>query len=1013
MVRYLIARPVAVLMSFLVISILGILALQKIPVSLLPSIDVPVILIKVNYPNTAAAAIERNVTSLIRESVINVDHLQDIETTSTNHAATLRVSFQYGTNMNLAYVDVNEKIDRLISTLPSGMPRPQISRLNTSDVPILRVQLTPESEAQLPELSVLTQTSIKRRFEQIEGIAQVDISGAQRPVIKIIPDTRKMSGIGLNIDRIASAIDASATDLGSLTVQDGTNNYFLKLKGRTPGIEQLKSVMIPIDSAHHVTLGSIADVTLYRESPTGYHIYNGKAGLVINIMKQPGAKMNEVLPHLLSTVSYLQKDYPKIRFATTQNQNFLLEAGISNLVQDLLFGGLLCILLLFIFLGNYAMPLLMSISIPLSLIISFVFFYIFGISFNIISLSGLALGIGMLIDNSIVVLDNIYRKQLEGLNTEESCVQGTNEVIVPVISQVLTTVAVYAPLVYLSGIAGALVYDQAIALTISLTVSLLVAFMLNPLLYKLLIGKRQITLKQDTQFYLWISGGYHRMISVVFRHKKLFFYITLLFMPACFIIYRFIPVASLPHIAQNESLMTLDWNAPLAVEANRYNTLTATRVLDKDVAWEAEIGIRQFALNENTNNTQHAEIYFNFKNEAQKRQGIAKLAQIMKSHFPDATFTITDAPNAFTKLFEDNQPYFEARFKPISASSGEVDFKTLKKALAGINNNNWQFGPGFQEEENIDMSFKEKVLEAYHIDAEDVRSELKRVFGPYRIRQGNEDQGESLQLSGPEADFTTLLAKSVINKQHSSYPLTALVDYELVGHPKNVTADRAGPYRSILFAQQNHDDIDKLSDSITQIALRSNCSVAFTGKYYSSKATVKDLAVIFFISILLLYFILAMQFESITYPLIVLLTMPIGLSAALLLLWISGGTLDIMAAVGFVVVLGIIVDDPILKVETINRLRRQFQESNGSESVEQLENLLHQAGEICLKPLLMTSLSTSLALIPVLLTPGIGSDLQRPMVYVVIGGLTMGTFLAVWFVPLSYFFLTTKFKMSK
>ncbi|AMR33099.1 hypothetical protein A0256_17600 [Mucilaginibacter sp. PAMC 26640] len=373
-------------MSFLVISVLGVLALRKIPISLLPGIDVPVILIKISYPNTAAAAIEKNVTSLIRESIVNADHLKDIEATSTNHAAILHISFSFGTNMNLAYVDMNEKIDRLISTLPTDLPRPQISRLNTSDVPILRVQLVPQDTAKLVELSVLVKKSIKRRFEQIPGVAMVDINGAQHPAVKITPDTRAMSALGINIDRIAEVINTSDADVGSLTVKDGTNTYFLKLKNRSGDLDQLRRVMIPVDSSHSVPLATLARVTNYREEPSGYHLYNGKEGLVINILKQPDAKMNELLPRVLNTIKFLSKDYPGVRFSTTQNQNFLLEAGISNLVQDLIFGGILCVLLLFLFLGNYAMPLLMSISIPLSLVISFVFFYIFQISFKYLSI---------------------------------------------------------------------------------------------------------------------------------------------------------------------------------------------------------------------------------------------------------------------------------------------------------------------------------------------------------------------------------------------------------------------------------------------------------------------------------------------------------------------------------------------------------------------------------------------------------------------------------------------------
>nr|WP_315821824.1 efflux RND transporter permease subunit [Paraflavitalea speifideiaquila] len=277
------------------------------------------------------------------------------------------------------------------------------------------------------------------------------------------------------------------------------------------------------------------------------------------------------------------------------------------------------ILLLFLFLGNIASPLLMSISIPLSLLITFLFFYLFNISFNIISLSGLALGIGMLIDNSIVVIDNITRKRQGGLEMEESSIQGTNEVITPVISQVLTTVAVYAPLVLLSGIAGALVLDQGIGLTISLGVSLLVAFILSPLLYKLFLKTDPGKLKKDTLVYEWVAKGYHRMIHHILHHKWIYFLVTLLIMPVGIWLASQMPVAALPALEKKESLLLIDWNDAIDARENLERVKRLQSVIQPGcLATEAEVGLKQFLLQQDNTSIQKAEVYFSCGNEASK-----------------------------------------------------------------------------------------------------------------------------------------------------------------------------------------------------------------------------------------------------------------------------------------------------------------------------------------------------------------------------------------------------------
>lgn len=994
------------LMTFAALVIAGLVLIKKVPVSLLPDIDVPRIVIRVNYPNTAATVLEQNIVRQIRENLVNLNDLKSIESLSANHTGLLYLTFEYGTRMNLAYVEVNEKLDRLTNTLPRDMLRPQVMRINTSDIPVIRIQVLPKNQTDYLEVSALVEKIIKKRVEQLEGVSLVDVNGVGQGIISVIPDKDELAAVGLDENTLIQSIQSANKDIGGLSVKDGQYRYFVKLVNILESENAIANLPVKLKDGSVIVLSRVAKVVQEPERQTGYHLYNGREALVITVQKQPDSRMNELVPKVKEAVELFKKEYPQVDFALTQDQTFLLDAGISNLQQDLIYGGVLTVLLLFMFLGNLASPTLMSISIPLSLIITFIFFYLFNISFNIISLSGLALGIGMLIDNSIVVIDNITRKRRSGLDMTRSSVEGTNEVMTPVISQVLTTVAVYAPLILLSGMAGALVFDQAIGLTVSLGVSLLVAFVLAPLLYKLFLKTPPDKLKEDTIFYKWVSGGYHRMIHYILKHKLVFFLLTLLLMPAGFWLAGKIPVSALPQIEKKESLVLVDWNDPIDAQENLRRVKTAQLAIQANCeVTEAEVGIKQFLLQQDNNTIQKAEIYFGCRNENLKLSTDEQLKKWMQQHYPQASLRIIDAPNAFTQLFSFEGPYFEARFKPVKNNESVNAYAGLEDILKEFPAKNYSLGAGLINEPNISVLLDYTKMSVYGIPKSTIEEALRQQFGAYTISEIKRfGEVKTIRL---QTDRTTLEAKlaSMVNGQNgTAYPLSYFLSFYNDQQQKFITADKTGEYRSVIF-DVNAGNIPVLQNQLTAQAAARGFSVEFTGQYFENKQQLRQLRIIFLIVLFLLYFILAIQYENLIQPLVVMLTIPLGITGGMFLLWITGGTLDVMAAIGFIVILGLIVDDPILKIETLNRLERQYLALGLRHDEKLLEKMIHEAGDICLKPLLMVSLTTSIAMVPVLFVGGIGNDLQKPLAIVIIGGLTIGTFFTTWFIPLAYWYV--------
>jgi multidrug efflux pump subunit AcrB len=1015
MIRYLMQRPIGVLMAFIACIIAGLALIGKVPVSLLPQADIPQVLVRVSYPNTAAAVVEQNCVKPVREALTNIGRLRNIESKTTDHAGLVLLSFEYGTRMDLACIEVNEKLDRLTNILPQGLPRPLVTRINTSDIPVARIHVVPRSPYNYSQVSELTEKVLRKRLEQLEGVSIVDINGRQQSMVSVTPDKNALSALGTDESVIIQAIRNANRDAGALSVRDGQYRYFIKLQNRLDDEETISSLPALLKTGSVVTLKQLATVKQEQQQPLGYHLYNNRQGLAITVQEQPGSRMNDLMPRIRKAVEQFKKDYPSIHFAITRDQSFLLDAAIGNLEQDLLLGGLLTISLLFLFIGNWRISTLMSISIPVSLIITFALFYFFGISFNIISLSGLGLGIGMLIDNSIVVLDNITRKRVAGMSITDSAVNGTKEVMAPVISQVLTTVAVYAPLILLGGMAGILVWDQSIALTISLGVSLLVAFILSPLLYKLLLKAAPGRVQEDTRFYRATARGYHRMIGYILRHKTVFLVATLAAMAGGLLLAANMPVTALPEIEKKETLARIDWNEPVDAQENlsRINQLCGI-IQPHITVSEADVGISQFLLEQDDNTIQKASVYYACETQARKHKTDGMLRQWLQKHYPAASVSFVDAPNAFTQLFVSGAPYLEARFKT-AGNDQQGNFAGLNNVIDQLSAGSYEYGAGMLTQPAYVVSLDYNSMALYGVTRTLMEDALQKHFGNYMVSSLRRfGDVRNIYIRSGQPDVEAKLATTVKGYNGTEYPLRNFLSLAQGRQPRFITADNTGEYRSVIF-NKGIKDPEALQKGLRQLASANGLHVQFSGTYFDDQAQLRTLGYIFLLVLALLYFILAIQYENLVQPLIVMLTIPLGIGGGTLLLWLAGYSLDVMGAIGFIVILGLIVDDPILKIETLNRLSKEYEQKGLRFDHALLEKMIHQAGDVCLKPLLLVSLTTSIAMVPVLFIGGIGNDLQKPLALVIIGGLTIGTFFTTWFIPLAYWFVykwTRKTKLN-
>ena len=1009
MIKFLIQRPIAVLMAFTACFIVGLVTYFTLPVSLLPDIAIPEITVQVSAQNTSARELENTVVKPLRQQLIQVAKLKDMDSETRDGAGIIRLGFDFGTNTDLAFIEVNEKIDAAMNYLPKDAERPKVIKASATDIPVFYLNLTLKNdsaygkvdERAFLDLCEFAENVIKRRIEQLAEVAMVDVTGLVERQLQIVPDPDKLAVLGLSIEDIENVLAQNNVEPGSMTVRDGYYEYNIKF-----------STLLRKEG-RIIRLGDFCRVEIVPAKEKGVSMSNGKRAVTLAVIKQVDENMEDMKLAINSTMDYFKKVYPDIDFSISRNQTELLDYTISNLQQNLSLGFLFICIVAVLFLGDIKSPFIIGLSMVVSIVICFLFFYLFKMSLNIISLSGLILALGMMIDSSIIVTENISQYRERGYSLRRACVTGTSEVITPMLSSSLTTIAVFVPLIFMSGIAGALFYDQAFSVTVGLLVSYFTGIMLLPVLYMLvyrtgLRGRSWFSririnnpLKEHT-----LDRFYDAGIDWVFSHKTVSIIFCVVSIPLCVFLFYSIAKERMPQIDQNELIVHVEWNENIHVDENRHRVnVLFGQLLDKTVEQTAAIGQQDYLLNrEQALSSSEAELYF----KTSSPDGIAPLqkqaGEWLTREYPLATVSFSPPETVFEKLFvtgeADVVAELYARNKEKAPAAEEL--RGLEQQFAELTGT----APvGIAFENQLDISILQEKLLLYDVSYDELYRTLRTAFKENSVAMLHSyQQYLPISIVGEERTVNEVLQQTLIQTRPDSkgeveyIPLRELVKVRPAEDLKTITAGRNGEY--IPFRFYEVDDAPELMEKVKREAdATGDWDTAFSGSFFSNRQMLDELVVILFISILLMYFILAAQFESFVQPLIVLLEIPIDVAFALLLLWICGHTLNLMSAIGLIVTCGIIINDSILKLDAINELRK--------EGMPLLE-AIHEAGRRRLRPIIMTSLTTIFAMVPLLFSFDMGSELQKPLSIAMIGAMFVGTLVSLFIIPLIYWFIYRK-----
>lgn len=1030
--KTLLHRPVAVTMCIIALTVIGILSLRHIPVSLMPDIDIPQITVQVSMPGYSAQEVERNVVSPLRGRLMQVAGITDIRSESRMDAGSVRMTFEPGSNVNLLFIEVNEKVDRAMNQMPKEMERPKVMKASAMDIPAFFLDLTPADSSakasgaggtsKFAQLSKFARNVVVKRIEQLPQTAMVDVSGTVGTEIDCIPDKEKLHAMGMSVSDIESAIKRNNITLEALSIVDGIYRYNIHFDSQLLTKKDIEDIYIN----HQGRLFQLKDVCSIEEhiaTRNGLVRHDGKECVTMAIIKQNDARMEELKQSMDELLDDMRKEYPDINFQLTRDQTRLLQYTIENLKGNLYMGALMACLVLMLFMKKWRLSLLVVLSIPLSLIITILCFYLLGISMNVISLSGLILGVGMMVDNAIIVVDNITaqtpkiptKEELEGV-----VVRSTREVFTPMLSSVLTTCSVFLPLIFLSGTAGALFYDQAMGITTALFASLLVATVVIPVYYIVLHKKsekvKEIKGEKVNFVGLMLPGGvkcYEAVLKWMLRHTRLVLALFVISIPLMGILLLHIEKERMPGLTQEDTLLTIDWNSNISAQENDRRIAGMMGAIKEDVQTSTSmIGAQEFMLAHTKDITSsEAVVYLKAADSEHldkiKRQCTAYLQQ----HYPQASAEYGEPGNLYNLIFSTDEADLEIHLQNREGRRPTTDASRAFRDTLLRRFPNLEISP-VMTETNIRYVADMEQMAIYKVSYDALYRRLRELVSRGIVFSINEGaQSVPVKMLSGAMSFTGverhILAECVKNADGTDIPISYLVREAKGEDYKRLQAGNGGEFYTLSLNAKDRE-VEEVMAFVNEYIHRpqSQYSASFAGGYFSSRMLIGELSVVLAVALALLYFILAAQFESLVQPLIILMEMVVDVFFVLVGLWILGESLNLMSMTGLVVMSGIIINDSILKIDTINHSPHLK-----SGTHKGLIRAIMEAGQRRLRPIVMTSLTTILALLPFLSHGNMGAAIQYPLSLTLIIGMTIGTAVSLFFIPMLYY-LIAKLRMK-
>ncbi len=1009
-VKFSLDHPVSVFMFTVAAVIFGFISFSKLTLNLLPTISYPTLTIKTEYAGTAPSEIEHIISKPIEESVGVVDNVVRISSVSRAEVSEVTVEFSWDTNMDFAVLKVREKLDLL--NLPINADKPIILRYDPNTEPILKLGITGRENMGLSTVRYLAEKDIKQALESIEGVAACTISGGLEDEIHIDIDEKKVSLLNLPMSTVVNRLAQENVNLSAGILKQRTSQYLVRTVNQFQTVKEIEEIIIEKRNGIPIKLGGIARVFRgYKERKVVSRIgelecieaaiYRAADANTVRVAHAVTEKLQKLEKRLLSQTG--------LSYTVITNQARFIEKTIDEVIHTAILGGILAILVLLYFLKNPRSTFIIGIAIPFSVIVTFFLMFSFDISLNIISLGGLALGVGMLVDNSIVVLEAIQRFKDDGENAYQAALKGTSEVAGAVTASTFTTVAVFFPIVFIEGIAGQLFRDMALTVTFSLLASLVASLTVVPMLFAVVRRKKAkewLSPKLETlarpidKVYDSIFVQYCRFRDFAFTRRKTVVFIVLILFAAVITVSIGMDKELIPMISQGEFLINVEFPPGTSLNGNREVIEAITRDLKKYD--EIETVYQLIGKGSRGGVTFQEEMENLSELTVRLKRGI--LGKKEETLMDAIRGDLTRIPGIKTKIYRPRLFSFNAPLEVVISGNDTDTLKSVSdrllagmKAMPGLTDLKSSMEEGYPE---VQIIFNRALLASQGLTIEQVGSQMRsKVEGDVATQFIESDREVDIRVRVSE-DFRNNVEKiqrmGIRNGLGVVTPLKALATIRIKEGPAEIR--RIFQQKSaVITGNFSGVDLETASNGILQLG-RSIEKPAEVNIYLAGQG--KELNVAFAsmlfaigLAIFLVYLVMASQFESFKKPFIIMFTIPLGIIGVVIAGMATGISINVVVLIGLVILSGIIVNDAIVLVDYTSQLQEK-----GMAKIEAIK----KASEVRWRPIIMTTVTTVLGLVPMALDFNEGFEIRIPLAVTLMGGMIFGTFLTLIFIPIVY-----------
>ena len=1007
-------RPVTTALIFVAVVIMGLFSLRTLPIDLYPDIDTNTIMVMTTYQGASAQDIEQNVTRPLENVLNSVNDLKHITSKSRENISVITLEFEYGEDIDVLTNDVRDKLDMISSALPDDAETPIIFKFSTDMIPIIIMSV--QADESLPGLYKILDDEIANPLARISGVGSVSISGAPQREIHIYVDPAKLEAYNISVEQIAQVIAAENRNVPGGAFDIGTETYSLRVKGEFADASEMAGIVVGSYDGRNIFLRDVARIDDSLEERAQETFNNGVKGAMIVVQKQSGANSVEISDKVKSMLSSLQKRLPSdVKLGLIADTSDNIRNTIASLEETVLYALLFVIIVVFMFLGRWRATLIICITIPISLIASFIYLAITGNSLNIVSLSALSISIGMVVDDAIVVLENVTTHIERGSDPVQAAVHGTNEVAISVVASTLTLIAVFFPLTLVTGMTGVLFQQLGWMVTIMMIISTLCALSLTPMLCSKLL-KRDVKHGRFYRIFFTpinkgldaLDRGYAGLLRVVVRRRGVTIMVCLAIFIGSVTLLKYVGTEFFPTADDGRLSVNLELPIGSNVEMSKEAT---SRLVDEWRSKYPEIQVINYttgtASGDNTfaslsdNGTHIVSMNVRLTDPGERERGIVEIAGLMRKdlekypEFKKAQVRIGGNMGAMGGQASIDFEIFGYDFAATDSVAARLRRELLKvPGTADVRISRSDYQPEYH------VDFDREKLALYGLNLQTAANALRNRINGFTASRFRED-GEEYDIKvmyEPDSRVSVADIENIMlyNAQGNGVRIRDVG--KVVENFSPPTIERKDRERIVTVSTYVQgvpmsEVIAKASEVIDGMDIPQGIDIQLAGDFEEQQESFSNLLMLAVLIIILVYIVMAAQFESYTYPGIIMTSLLFAFSGVFLILWLTGNNLNIMSMIGAIMLIGIVVKNGIVLIDYIQLNRERGMSIRRSVIL---------GGKSRLRPVIMTSLTTILGMVPMAIGTGQGSEMWRPMGVAVIGGLTFSTILTLLFVPTLY-----------